>query len=221
MILLITGSTGAQNNNHQDWANLSAFRMENEQLGQPAKGEKRIVLMGNSITIGWSNIHPGFINEQKLINRGIGGQTTPQMVLRFRQDVIDLKPAAVFILAGINDIAGNTGPSSLEMIEDNIRNMAVLARAAGIKVFLCSVLPSNHIDWRDGMNPSGQVTELNKWIKKFATHNGDAYVDYYSAMTDDQGGLPASLSNDGVHPTLEGYKVMEKVILPYIRKVRK
>lgn len=204
----------------QDWPNLAKFRDANEKLGAPAAGERRIVFMGNSITEGWIKADPDFFEKYRLINRGISGQTTPQMVLRFRQDVIDLKPKAVFILAGINDIAGNTGPSTLKMIEDNYQNMAVLARSAGAKVFLCSVLPSNLIAWRDNMNPSEEVMELNTWMKSFAAKFKCEYIDYYTPLADAENGLPEKYSKDGVHPTLEGYKVMERVIVPHIKKIR-
>lgn len=179
--------------------------------------EKRIVLMGNSITEGWSKYDPVFLKEHALINRGISGQTTPQMLLRFRQDVIDLKPQKVFILGGINDIAGNTGPSTLKMIQDNIQSMAILARDAGIEVFLCSVLPANKLPWRNNMDPSSKVKELNTWIKQLATGNGFGYVDYYTALVDNSDGLRVQYTTDGVHPNLEGYKVMEKVLLPFIQ----
>lgn len=204
----------------QDWPNLLRYRDADEKLGNPVPGEKRIVFMGNSITEGWINAHPEFFRENHLINRGIGGQTTPQMVLRFRQDVIDLKPAAVFILAGINDIAGNTGPSTLKMIKDNFENMAFLAEAARIKVVLCSILPSNKIPWRDNMNPSEKIRQINTWMKSFAESHQFEYVDYYSVLKDDKDGLPQNLSQDGVHPTPEGYLKMEQVVLPYIRKIR-
>lgn len=205
----------------QDWPNLTRFQTANQELGDPAKGENRIVFMGNSITEGWLNTDPEFFEKYKIINRGISGQTTPQMVLRFRQDVIDLKPKAVFILAGINDIAGNTGPSTLKMIEDNFANMAFLAKSAGIKVVLCSTLPSNRIGWRANMNPSQKVKELNTWIKTFASKNHFTYLDYYSSLADGQDGLPEKYSKDGVHPTLEGYKVMESAALPLILKMKK
>lgn len=217
-LLVVSGLNTAS---AQDWPNLSRYKEANAQLGEPTAGEKRIVFMGNSITEGWSRADSGFFEKYKLINRGIGGQTTPQMVLRFRQDVIDLKPKAVFILAGINDIAGNTGPSTLKMIEDNFANMAFLAKAAGIKVFLCSTLPSNRIPWRDNMNPSEKVLELNKWMKEFASKNRFTYIDYYTVLADAQEGLPEKYSKDGVHPTLEGYKIMENVVTPVILKVRK
>lgn len=156
-LFLLAGNLPAQ-----DWANLKQFQNDNAALGAPAKGEKRVVFMGNSITIGWLNNCPEFFKDRPYINRGISGQTTPQMLLRFRQDVIDLQPKAVVILAGTNDIAGNTGPSTLEMIEDNLASMAQLAKANGIKVILCSVLPAFDYPWRPGMEPNVKIPELNK-----------------------------------------------------------
>lgn len=205
----------------QDWADLSHFREENKALGNPMPNEKRIVFMGNSITEEWSKKDPQFFKDHSLINRGIGGQTTPQMLLRFHQDVIDLKPIAVVILAGINDIAGNTGTSTLKMIEDNIENMAMLAKGAGIKVLLCSLVPANKIHWAKVDSVAAKVNELNQWIKKFAERNHFYYVDYFSPMVDKDRGLPLKYSADGIHPNIEGYKVMEQVIAPFLIKLRK
>ncbi len=192
----------------QDWANLNRFKMENEKLGLPAKGEKRVVFMGNSITEGWSNHMPQFFSGKPYVNRGIGGQTTPQMLLRFRADVIDLKPAVVVILAGTNDIAGNTGTSTIEMISDNIMSMAELARAHGIKVILSSVLPVYDYPWKPGLNPAEKIIQLNKIIKDFCNQNEMIYLDYFSAMVDNRNGLKSELGSDGVHPNIDGYKIM-------------
>ena len=192
----------------QDWANLNRFKNENAKLAVPLPGEKRIVFMGNSITEGWGKASPDFFMGKPYINRGISGQTTPQMLLRFKADVINLKPKVVIILAGINDIAGNTGPSTLEMIEDNIISMAQLAKANGIKVVLCSVLPAFDFPWKPGMEPAEKVVALNSLIKNYAAKNRISYVDYYSAMVDARKGLKADLSGDGVHPNNAGYAVM-------------
>lgn len=205
----------------QDWPNMSHYKDENKALGQPAPGEKRIVFMGNSITEEWIKKDRDFFKSHKLINRGIGGQTTPQMLLRFHQDVIDLKPSAVIILAGINDIAGNTGPSTLEMIENNIESMAVLAKNAGINVVLCSLLPANKIPWAKVDSVASKVSELNLWIKTFAKENNFMFVDYFSALVDADKGLPLRFSADGIHPNIEGYKLMEQMIEPIIQKLRK
>ncbi len=191
-----------------DWANLKRFQDENIKLMAPKTNENRVVFMGNSITEGWSQSDPGFWEGKPYINRGISGQTTPQMVLRFRQDVIDLKPKAVVILAGINDIAGNTGPMTLEQTRDNIVAMAQLAKANNIKVVLSSVIPAYDFPWRPGMEPAGKVVALNKMIKEYAVKNNIVYLDYFSAMADERNGLKKELGYDGVHPNLEGYKVM-------------
>jgi len=194
--------------NAQDWANLERFRQENAKLPPPAKNEKRVVFMGNSITEGWGNLYPVFFKDKPYINRGISGQTTPQMLIRFRPDVINLKPAVVVILAGANDIAGNTGPSTLEMIADNIYSMAELAKAHGIKVVLSSVLPAYDFPWRPGLEPAPKIAALNKMLKAYALQHGCVYLDYYSAMVDERQGLKAELTYDGVHPNEAGYKVM-------------
>jgi lysophospholipase L1-like esterase len=192
----------------QDWADLSHYRNENTKIGLPVSGENRIVFMGNSITEGWGRICPDFFSGKPYVNRGISGQTTPQMLVRFRPDVINLKPAVVVILAGTNDIAGNTGPSTLEMIEDNIVSMADLAKANGIRVILSSVLPAYDYPWRPGVNPAEKIAALNEWIKSYADKNGIIYLDYYSSMVDERKGLKAEFTADGVHPNEAGYKVM-------------
>ena len=207
----------------QDWANLTRFREENLKLGPPSPGEQRVVFMGNSITEGWSQKSPGFFAGRPYINRGIGGQTTPQMLLRFRADVISLRPAVVVILAGTNDIAGNTGPSTLEMIGDNLISMAELAKANGIKVILCSVLPAFDYPWSPGLNPDKKIPVLNGMIKSYAEKNGFIYLDFFSSMVDDRMGLKAAYTYDGVHPNEAGYKVMEplaeKAVLKALKQI--
>ena len=207
-----------QNSEAQDWPNLGRFKAENEKLGEPAKKEKRVVFMGNSITEGWSQHNPEFFEGKPYVNRGISGQTTPQMLIRFRPDVINLQPKVVVILAGINDIAGNTGPSSLKMIIDNIKSMAQLAKANKIDVVLCSVLPANDFPWNPGTEPADKVIELNRMIEKYAQENKFIYVDYFSIMVDNQKGLKSELTYDGVHPNKEGYKVMEPLVEKAIKK---
>src|SRR5450432_2221742 len=192
----------------QDWPNLAKYRSENEKIGLPAANENRVVFMGNSITEAWGQISPEFFSGKPYINRGISGQTTPQMLIRFRPDVIALKPKLVVILGGANDIAGNTGPSSLEMIEDNIASMAVLAKAANITVVLSSVLPVYDYPWAPGLKPAEKIATLNQWIKNYALENGCSYLDYYSSMVDDRKGMKAEYSMDGVHPNEAGYKIM-------------
>jgi len=192
----------------QDWANLQRFKDENAKLTLPAPGEKRVVFMGNSITEGWGNLSPEFFKGKLYINRGISGQTTPQMLVRFRSDVINLKPAVVVILAGTNDIAGNTGPSTLEMIADNIFSMAELAKANGLKVVLCSVLPASDYPWKPGLEPAEKIASLNEMIKAYADRNNIVYLDYFSAMANKQKGLMAEFTFDGVHPNKAGYMMM-------------
>lgn len=205
----------------QDWPNLTRFKADNEKLGLPSTGEKRVVFIGNSITEGWIRIHPEFFADKSYINRGISGQTTPQMLVRFRADVINLKPKVVLILAGTNDIAGNTGPSTLEMIEDNIISMAQLARANDIKVILCSVLPVYDYPWKPGLEPAEKIITLNKMIKSYAVKNELIYLDYFSAVVDERKGMKAEYSKDGVHPNAAGYKVMEPLAENAIAKALK
>ncbi|MBU3025668.1 SGNH/GDSL hydrolase family protein [Zobellia galactanivorans] len=196
----------------QDWPNLANFQAENAKLAKPAPNENRVVFMGNSITIGWINSRPEFFANKPYINRGISGQTTPQMLLRFRQDVIELRPKVVVLLAGTNDIAGNTGPSTLDMIMDNIKSMAEIAVANDIKVILSSTLPAFDYPWKPGMEPAQKIVDLNKMIKAYADEKGHIYLDYFSALADERNGLPKKYANDGVHPTVEGYKVMEPMV---------
>lgn len=202
-----------------DWPNLNRYKEENAKVGLPATGESRVVFMGNSITEGWSKMNPDFFKGKPYINRGISGQTTPQMLIRFRQDVVRLQPKVVVINAGINDIAGNTGISTLEMIEDNIESMCEIARANGILVILASVLPAYDFPWRKGLKPAEKVVELNKWIKQYTEKNGLIYLDYFSAMVDDRNGLKKEYTYDGVHPNLAGYKIMEPLAEKAIAKV--
>ena len=203
----------------QDWPNLERFKKENKVLGLPKKGEKRVVFMGNSITQSWLDHSPEFFKNNNYINRGISGQTTPQMLLRFRADVIELQPKAVVILAGTNDIAGNTGPMTLEQILGNMISMVELAKANNIKVIVSSVLPAHDYAWRPGLHPDKKIPELNKMIKAYAKEANIIYLDYFSAMVDDRNGLPEKLSQDGVHPTKEGYLVMEPLAKSAIKKV--
>ena len=205
----------------QDWQNLGRFRTENAELGIPAIGEKRVVFMGNSITQGWIKARPEFFTNRPYINRGISGQTTPQMLLRFRQDVIALQPIVVVILAGTNDIAGNTGFSTLEMIENNLASMAELAASNGIRVVLSSVLPVFDYPWKPGIQPATKIIALNHWIDKYCEINRFIYLDYFSAMVDDRKGMKAELTKDGVHANIDGYKVMEPLVEAAIQKAYK
>jgi len=202
----------------QDWANLERFQKENALIMDPDPTEDRIVFMGNSITEGWKNSRPEFFEGKSYINRGISGQTTPQMLLRFRQDVIDLKPSAVVILAGINDIAGNTGPSTIDMIMDNLISMSELAISNHIKVILCSVLPAKDFPWRPGLEPADKVIKLNALLQSFAKEHNLFFVDYFSVMVDENKGLKEDLGYDGVHPNAMGYSIMEPLVEAGIAK---
>ena len=202
-----------------DFGGLEHFKEANAMLTAPKPDEERVVFMGDSITAGWKldESFPG----KPYINRGIGGQTSPEMLVRFRQDVIDLKPKVVVILAGINDIAGNTGPMTLEQTEENFASMTDLANANGIRVVLCSVLPAFDFPWAPGLLPAPKVVALNAWMKQYAAEKGYVYVDYYSAMKDERGGLPSALSADGVHPLPAGYATMTPLAEAGIEKALK
>ena len=195
-----------------DWASLARYREANARLGPPQPGERRVVLYGNSITEGWAPHFAAMFPDKPYVGRGISGQTTPQMLVRFRQDVIALQPAVVAILAGTNDIAGNTGPSTLAMIEDNLASMAELARAHGICVVLSSVLPAYDYPWRPGLEPAGTIVALNAWMREYAIAHDLVYLDYHAAMADERQGLRPELSDDGVHPSEAGYRVMAPLL---------
>lgn len=196
----------------QDWPYLKKYQKENANLPILESGEKRIVFMGDSITEFWSVLCPEFFDGKPYINRGISGQTSPQMLIRFRADVIDLKPSIVVLLAGANDIAGNTGPSTLEMILNNIISMVELAKANQIKVILCSLLPAYDFPWKTGSFPAEKIETFNTMLKKYADMNKILYLDYYSAMVDEQKGLKAAYADDGVHPNKAGYEVMGPIV---------
>ena len=203
----------------RDWPNLGRYQAENAKLSPGASGEHRVVFMGDSITEAWMNHgtgasaeNPGFFPGKPYLDRGISGQTTPQMLLRFRQDVIDLKPAVVVIFAGTNDVAGNTGPITAEQTEGNLQSMAELAKVNGIKVVLCSILPSYEFKWRPGREPAQRIIAINKWIKGYAEANHYPYVDFHTAMADERQGLPEKLSKDGVHPNAAGYAIMNPLV---------
>ncbi len=196
-----------------DFGWLAKFKEADLKLPAPAPGEHRVVFMGDSITEGWHFDGPeGSFPGKPYINRGISGQTSPQMLVRFRQDVIELQPKVVVILAGTNDVAGNTGPMTLEQTEDNLASMADLATVNHIRVVLCSVLPAVDFRWAPGLEPAPKIVALNAWIKSYAAEKGYVYVDYHSAMKDQRDGLPPNLSKDGVHPTAAGYAIMAPLV---------
>jgi lysophospholipase L1-like esterase len=206
LFLLLSVSVEAQSTD--DWPNLRRYR--DSSVTVPA--ENRVVFMGNSITEGWKKYFADEFPGKPYVNRGISGQTTPQMLVRFHQDVIALKPKVVVILAGTNDIAGNTGPSTLEMIEDNLSGMTELANANGIRAVLCSVLPVYDYPWRPGLEPAPKIVALNKWLRHYADSTGNVYVDYHSAMRDERDGMRADLASDGVHPNEAGYRIMAPLV---------
>ena len=192
-----------------DWANLHRYRDENARLSPPKQGQDRVVFMGDSITDIWGRQQGKFFPGKPYINRGISGQTTPQMLVRFRPDVVNLHPKVVVILAGTNDIAGNTGPESLADIENNLSSMADLAKANKIAVVLATVTPvCDDYKQQTQRRPPAQIVKLNDWIKQYAGQNGLTLLDYYSAMVDDHGRLKKDLTYDGLHPNAQGFEVM-------------
>ena len=212
----------------QDWSkfynniSIDRYLSENEELGAPRIGEERVVLMGNSITEMWPKIRPAFFEQWGYICRGVSGQTTPQMLIRFRTDVINLKPKVVVILAGINDIAQNTGYIPIKLIAENTMSMAELARQHKIEVIICSVLPAIDFPWRIGLKPADKVIALNALLKTYAVDNDFTYLDYHSFMKDEENGLkvPDYTSRDDlVHPNENGYKVMESLLVPAVEKL--
>jgi len=192
-----------------DWPQLARYRDADATLPPPAPGEKRVVFYGDSITDAWAKKPDAFFPGKPYVDRGISGQTTAQMLLRFRQDVINLHPKAVVILGGTNDIAGNTGPMTPEMTEGNWQSMAELAKANGIAVIFASLTPSTEFPWRRGLQPAGKIRALNAWLKQYCATRGLTYLDVLSALTDAEGGMKEGLSLDGVHPNARGYALME------------
>jgi len=204
-------------NAQKDWANFKKYEQANKEVSSPV----RAVFIGNSITEGWYNADPDFFTTNGFLGRGIGGQTTSEMLVRFRQDVINLKPKAVVILAGTNDIAQNNGYISIENIMGNIISMCELAKSHKIKVFLCSVLPVKKYPWRQEVNAVEQIAALNMLMREYCKKNRICYVDYFSVLADEEGGLPKKYAGDGVHPNLDCYRIMEKVVLKKLGKWNK
>ena len=202
----------------QDWANLNYYRKANSLLENPEKDEDRIVFMGNSITEFWKNIHPEFFHEKPYVNRGICAQTTSQMLLRFRADVLNLHPKIVVFLGGTNDIAGNTGNVTLDMIEDNIFSMIDLAQANDIAVVLCSILPVYDYPWSPGKEPAQKIIELNNALQFYAETHELTFVDFHTPMKDNRNGLRIEFGEDGVHPNIAGYLIMEPLVEAAITK---
>jgi lysophospholipase L1-like esterase len=200
-----------ENQENLDWPNLKRYRQENHDLRSTVNSGKRIVFMGDSITEGWPGLYPEFFKNKDHINRGISGQTTPQMLIRFKPDVIDLSPSTVVILAGTNDIAENTGPSNVKMITDNIFSMADLASAHKIDIILCSILPVYEYSWKKIVDVPTYIHEVNTMLKDYCSEKSIQYIDYFSAMANEKKGLGEDLSEDGVHPNEKGYKIMSRV----------
>ncbi|MGA8852603.1 MAG: SGNH/GDSL hydrolase family protein [Christiangramia sp.] len=220
--IFIFFSLNAQNKNdkelmEQDWPELKRYHEANQKIIESANWPD-VVFMGNSITEGWVNTHPAFFEKNNYLGRGIGGQTTPQMLIRFTPDVLDLNPKVVVILAGTNDIAGNTGFASVKMIRDNIKAMSLLAKQKEIKVILSSILPVYDYPWRPGLEPVSKIEELNSWLENYAKENGHIYLDYFNRLSDDKKGMQKRYSEDGVHPNAKAYEVMELLVQDAIEK---
>ena len=211
--------TIAQDPNPMDWPNFKQFEELNTNLPKMKKNKNRVVFMGNSITIGWLQTNPNFFRDKDYVNRGISGQTTPQMLVRFRADVVDINADVVVILAGTNDIAGNTGPVTLKMIANNLKSMTEIAQANGIKVILCSVLPAYDYPWSPGKQPNIKIPKLNSMIEDFAKKSGAFYLDYFKVLNDGNNGIIKEYSNDGVHLTTKGYHVLEQMLEKALDKV--
>ncbi|MDE0769145.1 MAG: GDSL-type esterase/lipase family protein [Opitutaceae bacterium] len=224
LLIVLTTSLLAQRVNVIDYAKGAQYEAANAALPSVQKGEKRVVFMGDSITAAWAKKRPAFFVDNHYIGRGISGQVTHQMLLRFRAEVIDLKPQAVVILAGTNDIAQNSGPATLESVAGNIMSMAELAQQNDIIPILCSVLPAKDYPWRADKDPLTNIPKLNALIKAYANANKIPYVDYFSAMEDGQGGLKVpeyTAATDLVHPNETGFAAMERILKPIIDKALK
>ncbi len=204
----------------QQWANVDRYAEANAALAPPGGDDFRVVFMGDSITEGWSDAYPEFFEGKPYINRGIGGQVTAQMLVRFRQDVLNLRPRVVFILAGTNDIALNQGSISLEAIAGQIESMAELSWANGIEPVICSVLPASHYPWREGPDPATDIPRLNAMLRAYAERIGFRYLDYFAAMDDGSNGLQADLTTDAVHLSRQGYERMSRLAEGLIQDIR-
>lgn len=213
IISLFAICVGAVTVSAQDWAKFSRYEDANAQVTQKPKA----VLMGDSITDGWAKADEAFFTENNFVGRGISGQTTSHMLVRFRRDVVDLAPKYVLILAGTNDIAKNNGDITLENILGNIISMCEIAKANKIKPVICSVLPADRYRWRPEVAPAEDIVRLNAMLKEYADSKKIKFIDYHSVLKNDNNGLPAEYAPDGVHPTIECYKIMEQMVLDAIK----
>ena len=224
ILLLLSMNVAGLHAQRHDFGNWKRYAAQNKELGAPAKGEKRVVLMGNSITDGWPQTRPEFFSNKRLIGRGIGGQTSYQFLLRFREDVINLQPKVVVINYGTNDIAENTGPYDEDLTFGNVVTMVELARYHKMKVILTSCLPAAGFSWNASITDAMQkIRRLNARVQVYAKANGIPYVDYFTALLSPDGtGMNPDYANDtpGVHPNAKGYAVMESLLLPVIKKLR-
>lgn len=193
----------------QDWANFARYQGANSEVSSKPKA----VFMGDSITDGWASTDPDFFTDNDFVGRGISGQTTSHMLVRFRRDVVELAPEYVLILAGTNDIAKNNGDISLDNVLGNIKSMCEIAKANGILPVICSVLPADRFYWRPGVQPAQDIVRLNQMLREYADSMGLRYIDYYSVLADENGALPAKYASDGVHPNPECYEIMEDIVL--------
>jgi lysophospholipase L1-like esterase len=224
MLNIILSSANAQNKIDESWINWTNFKKyanQNMEAKSKQKGEIRVVFLGNSIFEGWSSARPDFFNNKPYFNRGISGQVTAQMLLRFQEDVVNLDPDVLVLKAGINDIAENAGPYDQQKTLNNIKSIVQLAKANKIKIVLCSVLPANRFVWRPALTPADKVVELNAALQAYAKQANVLYLDLYAAVVDDKKGMKADYANDGVHPTVEGYKVLEPLVEEAIKRVKK
>ena len=215
-LLFLAALAGAADRT-DDWARLPFYREANAQLGPTSR--TRVVFIGDSITEGWAQ-QPSFKNNPDFVGRGIGGQTLPQMLVRFRADAIELKPAVIHLMGGTNDVAENTGPESDAEIQGYVMSMAELARAHGIAVVLASIPPASDFPWRQGLNPAPRITRLNAWLHDYATRQSLVYVDYGSVLATSEGGMKREFSEDGVHPNAAGYAAMQPLASAAIRQAR-
>ncbi|MEY3179167.1 MAG: hypothetical protein RJB42_1408 [Bacteroidota bacterium] len=220
----MVSSSFAQNKTDEGWINWTNFKKysnQNKEVREKQKGEVRVVFLGDSIFEGWSVARPDFFKDKPYFNRGISGQVTAQMMLRFQEDVANLKPDVLVLKAGINDIAENAGVYDQEKTLNNIKSIVQLAKANKITVVLCSVLPANRFVWRPALTPADKVIDLNTALQAYAKQENVLYLDLYAAVVDDKKGMKAAYANDGVHPTVEGYKVLEPLVEQAIAKVKK